>query len=285
MSLIFNPLHPTFVAELNDVDLTDIRDDSIFQDIRRGMDEYGVLIVRNQFFDDDSQLAFAKGFDGKLHTKTGIAAIARNRFGNEALTDVANVDQDGQVLAADDRKRQYALANRLWHTDASFEDPPGRYSMLSARVLPENGPDTEFADTRTAYDELPAEMKPGLEDLQVHHSIAYSREQLGFEFLPEEAERLAGVIQPLIRTNPATGRKALYIAAHCSRIVDWPVPDGRLLLRELIEHATQPQFVYAHQWREGDLVIYDNRATMHRARPFEDTRYRRELRRITSLDV
>ena len=157
--------------------------------------------------------------------------------------------------------------------------------MLSARVLPQDGPDTEYADTRAAYDSLPAVTQEKIEHLRAHHSIAYSREQLGFEFSPEEAEMLAGAVQPLVRVNPANGRRSLYIAAHCSRIIDWSLPDGRLLLRELIDHATQREFVYAHKWREGDFVIYDNRATMHRARPFEDTRYRRELRRVTSLDV
>jgi alpha-ketoglutarate-dependent 2,4-dichlorophenoxyacetate dioxygenase len=138
---------------------------------------------------------------------------------------------------------------------------------------------------RVAYDALPEETKARLEGLRVHHSIAYSRQTLGFEFAAEEEDRLKGAVHPLVRTIPRSKRRALYLASHASRVVDWPVPEGRLLLRELIEHATQPQFVYRHRWRVGDLVIWDNRCTMHRATPFEDTRYRRELRRVTTLDI
>jgi alpha-ketoglutarate-dependent 2,4-dichlorophenoxyacetate dioxygenase len=179
----------------------------------------------------------------------------------------------------------YGLGNRLWHTDASFQDPPGRYSLLSAKIIPPVGAETEFADMRAAYDALPSDMKAQLEGLRVHHSIAHSRQTLGFEFSQEEQDILRGAVHPLIRTLPRSQRKSLYVASHASRIIDWPVPEGRLLLRELMEHATQPQFVYRHVWREGDLVIWDNRATMHRARPFADTRYRRELRRVTTLDI
>ena len=157
--------------------------------------------------------------------------------------------------------------------------------MLFARVVPPVSADTEYADMRAAYDSLSDEMHVQLEGLRVHHSIAHSREILGFEFSRTEQEMLKGAIHPLIRTLPRTGRKALYLAAHASEIIDWPVPEGRLLLLELIEHATRLEFVYRHSWRVGDLVIYDNRATMHRARPYADTTYRRELRRVTTLDV
>jgi len=157
--------------------------------------------------------------------------------------------------------------------------------MLSAKVVPSVAADTEFADTRAAYDALDAEMKARLENLRVHHSIAHSRQTLGFEFSADEAEALKGAIHPLIRTLPRSNRRALYVASHASRIVDWPVPEGRLLLRDLIEHATQREFVYRHAWRVGDLVIWDNRATMHRATPFDDAGHRRELRRVTTLDI
>jgi alpha-ketoglutarate-dependent 2,4-dichlorophenoxyacetate dioxygenase len=145
--------------------------------------------------------------------------------------------------------------------------------------------DTEFADMRAAYDALPEQEAARLEGLRVHHSIAHSRQILGFEFSESEQDALKGAIHPLVRTIPRSKRRSLYLASHASRIVDWPVPEGRLLLRDLIEHATQPRFVYRHLWRVGDLVIWDNRATMHRARPFDDARYRRELRRVTTLDV
>jgi alpha-ketoglutarate-dependent 2,4-dichlorophenoxyacetate dioxygenase len=179
----------------------------------------------------------------------------------------------------------YALANRLWHTDASFQNPAGRYSMLSARVVPATHADTEFAGMRAAYDALDDETKALIEPLTVHHSIAYSRQTLGFEFSPEEADQLRGAVHPIIRTNPRTQRRSLYIAAHATRIVEWPLPEGRLLLKELMEHATQPQFVYCHEWRVGDLVIWDNLATMHRGRRYDDKTHRRELRRVTTLDI
>ncbi|MGH7317304.1 MAG: TauD/TfdA dioxygenase family protein, partial [Candidatus Rokuibacteriota bacterium] len=147
------------------------------------------------------------------------------------------------------------------------------------------GADTEYADMRAAYDALPEDEKARLERLRVHHSIAYSRQTLGFEFSESEQDALKGAVHPLVRTIPRSKRRSLYVASHASRIIEWPVPEGRLLLRDLIEHATQPEFVYRHQWRVGDLVIWDNRATMHRARPFDDTRYRRELRRVTTLDI
>ena len=157
--------------------------------------------------------------------------------------------------------------------------------MLSAKVVPPVGADTEFADMRAAYDALAPEMKARLEELQVHQSIAHSRQVLGFEFSAEESDALKGAVHPLVRTILRAGRRSLYLAAHASRIVDWPVPEGRLLLRDLTEHATQRQFVYRHAWKVGDLVIWDNRATMHRATPFEDTRHRRELHRVTTLDI
>jgi alpha-ketoglutarate-dependent 2,4-dichlorophenoxyacetate dioxygenase len=201
------------------------------------------------------------------------------------LTDISNVTDRGDVMQAEDRRRAYSLANRLWHTDASFQDPPGRYSMLHARVVPPVAADTEYADMRSAYDELPDEIKVRIDGLQAHHSIAYSRQTLGFEFSEDEKERLKGAVHPLVRTLPRTGRKSLYLASHAFRILGWPVPDGRLLLKDLMEHATQRKFVYRHSWRVGDLVIWDNRCTMHRATPFEDLKYPRELRRVTTLDI
>lgn len=287
MALQFRKLHPIFVAEVGAIDLRTLHDEATLAEIRAGMDDYAVLVFRDQFFTDEEQLAFAQRFDGELHSKTGSSVLGRNRFGNEALTDISNVDENGEIMKTDDRRRMYSLGNRLWHTDASFQDPPGRYSMLSARVVPppEAGADTEFTDTRAAYDALPEAMKQKLEGLHVHHSIAYSRQTLGFEFSAEELEKLQGAVHPLVRTIPGSGRKSLYIASHASRILELPLPDGRLLLRDLAEHATQAQFVYRHSWRVGDFVIWDNRATMHRGRPYEDTKYRRELRRVTTLDL
>jgi alpha-ketoglutarate-dependent 2,4-dichlorophenoxyacetate dioxygenase len=285
MSLTFRRLHPHFFAEASPVDLRTVHDAATLARIRAGMDEHAVLVFRDQTFTDDAQLAFAQRLDGSLHTKSGISALQKNRLGNEALGDISNVGRDGEILPEGDRGRMYGLGNRLWHTDASFQDPAGRYSMLFAYVVPPVGADTEYADMRAAYDALPAEMKTRLDGLRVHHSIAYSRQTLGFEFSAGEEEALKGAIHPLIRTIPRSHRKSLYVASHASRIVDQPVPEGRLLLRELTEHATRREFVHRHAWRVGDLVIWDNRATMHRATPFEDTKHRRELRRVTTLDI
>jgi alpha-ketoglutarate-dependent 2,4-dichlorophenoxyacetate dioxygenase len=285
MALTFRRLHPLFVGEASPIDLRTVRDEAMLGRIRAGMDEFAVLVFRDQIWSDAEHLDFAQRLDGVLHTKLGISALQKNRFGNEALGDISNLDENGEIMKSDNRRRMYGLGNRLWHTDASFQDPPGRYSMLSAKVVPPVGADTEYADMRAAYDALPDEEKARLEGLRVHHSIAYSRQTLGFEFSESEQEALKGAVHPLVRTIPRSNRRSLYLASHASRIIDWPVPEGRLLLRELMEHATQPRFVYRHQWRVGDLVIWDNRATMHRARPFDDVRYRRELRRVTTLDV
>jgi alpha-ketoglutarate-dependent 2,4-dichlorophenoxyacetate dioxygenase len=285
MALTLRKLHPQFAAEVGALDLRRIEDCRTLDEIRAAMDEHAVLVFRDQLFTDPEQLAFAQRFDGVLHTKTGAAVLTRNRLGNEALTDISNLDEDGAILKSGDRRRMYSLGNRLWHTDASFQDPPGRYSMLSARVVPPVPADTEFADMRAAYDALDAGTKTQLEGLRVHHSIAYSRQVLGFEFSPDEQAQLKGAVHPLARANARTRRHSLYLASHASRIIDWPVPEGRLLLRDLTEHATQPQFVYRHAWRVGDLVIWDNLATMHRGRPFDDAIHRRELRRVTTLDV
>ena len=278
-------LHPTFVAEVAGIDLRKAEDAATLAELRRAMDEHAILVFHDQPFTDAEQLAFARRLDGELHAKTGISALQKNRFGNEALTDISNVTESGDIMGRDDRRRAYGLGNRLWHTDASFQDPPGRYSMLHARVVPPVDADTEFADMRAAYDALAPTMQEKIANLRAHHSIAYSRQTLGFEFSDDEESRLKGAIHPLVRTLPRTGRKSLYLASHASRIIDWPVPDGRLLLRDLIEHATQRQFVYRHRWQCGDLVIWDNRCTMHRATPFEEGSYRRELRRVTTLDI
>ncbi|MXX21889.1 MAG: TauD/TfdA family dioxygenase, partial [Rhodospirillales bacterium] len=179
MGLTFRKLHPSFVAEASRVDLRDVQDDAELEAIRQAMDRYAILVFRGQQFSSDEQLTFATRFDGTLHRKTGISVLQPNRFGDEALTDVSNIGADGEVLGVDARQRSYVLANRLWHTDASFQDPRGRYSMLAALVVPPVAADTEFADMRTAYDTLPETRRVGLEGLRVHHSIAYSRQTLG----------------------------------------------------------------------------------------------------------
>jgi alpha-ketoglutarate-dependent 2,4-dichlorophenoxyacetate dioxygenase len=283
-ALTFTPLHPLFAAEASAVELRTVRDEAVLAAIRAGMDRYGVLVFRNQPFTDEEQLDFAQRFDGKLHAQTSQSVLVKNRLGTEALSDISNVGPNGEILPPNDRRRMGALANRLWHTDASFVDPPGRYSLLSARVLPPVSPPTEFACMRAAWDALDADTRAQIENLQVHHSIAYSRETLGFEFTPDEKEKLKGAVQPLVRRF-ADGRRSLYLASHASSVIDMSLAEGRLLIRDLMEHATQPRFVYRHVWQDRDLVIWDNRSTMHRARPFDDVKFRRELRRTTTLDI
>jgi alpha-ketoglutarate-dependent 2,4-dichlorophenoxyacetate dioxygenase len=285
MTVTFRKLHPYVGAEVSAIDLRKVHDCATLEQLRAGMDEYGVLVFRDQPFTDAEQIAFAQRFDGQLHAKPGAAAMGANRFNNHALADISNVDNDGRILAADDRKRQYSLANQYWHTDASFQDPAGRYSTLSARVIPPVKANTEFADMRQAYDELADDMKRRLEGLTVHHSIAYSRQLLGFTFSAQEMETLQGAVHPLVRTNPRTGRKSLYLASHANRIMEMPVPEGRLLLADLMLHALQRHLIFSHEWRDGDFVIWDNLATMHRATAFDDAKYRRELRRVTTIDV
>lgn len=284
MSLSIAPVHPHFVGEVSDVDIR-AADEQSLQAIRDGMDKYAVLVFHDQPMTNEEQLAFAQRLDGELHTKTSLSVLEKSRFGTNALTDISNVNDKGEVLKADDRRRVSSLSNRLWHTDASFNDPAGRYSMLSAKVVPPVRADTEFADMRAAYDALDEEIKQKIEDLAVFHSIVYSRHVLGFEFSEEEKAKLPGAVHSLVRIIPRSERKSLYLASHASHIVDWPVPEGRALLRELTEHATDREFVYRHAWKENDFVIWDNRATMHRGLPFDDKKYPRELRRTTTLDL
>ena len=285
MSFTFKKLHPLFAAEALGVDLRRVDDAVTLEAIRAGMDEHAVLVFRDQKFTDEEQPAFARRFDGELHSKTGAAVLGKNRFGDEALTDISNVDENGEIMDTNDRRRMYALGNRLWHTDASFQDPPGRYSMLFARVVPPVPANTDFADMRAACDALDADTRARIDGLKVHHTITHSRAQLGFEFSPEEYEKLPGAVHPLVVANPRTGRRALYLASHAAKVMGWPLPEGRLLIRELMDHAIQPGFVYSHTWRVGDLVIWDNKATMHRGRSYDDSRHRREMRRVTTLDI
>jgi alpha-ketoglutarate-dependent 2,4-dichlorophenoxyacetate dioxygenase len=285
MPVTFRQLHPYFVAEVGAPDLRHVHDRQALSDIRAAMDKYAVLVFRNQEFIDDEQLLFAQRFDGALrHRNTGAPIFGKGRLAAQALTEISNLDENGEILRPDDRRRMYSLGDRLWHTDASFQDPPGRYSMLWAMVVPPISANTEFADMRVAYDALSAETKAKLNGLRAYHSIVYSRQTLGFEYTDEEQAMLKGAIHSIVRINLRTQRASLYLASHASRIIDWPIPEGRLFLRDLIEHATQPQFVYRHAWQSGDFVIWDNRVTMHRGRAFNDTKYGRRLRRVTTLD-
>jgi len=287
MSITPRPLHPLFAGEVEGVDLRTVHDRATLDEIRAQMDRHAVLVFRDQPFEDDEQIAFAQRFDGELVTKVGRSVIdPAGRLKRDALTDISNLDENEQIMDRVDRRRMYSLGNRLWHTDASFQDPSARYSMLSAKTVPDAGGETEYADMRAAYDALPASLKGEIAELRAFHSIIYSRETIGFtDFSAAERAQFPGAEQPLVRLHPGSQRRGLYLASHASHIIGRPVRDGRILLRELMSLATLPQFVYRHAWRPGDFVIWDNRCTMHRGRSFDEATQRRDLRRVSTLDI
>ena len=287
MSLSVRQLHPLFVREVSGVDIGRPLDTATLAELWRAIHRQAVLVFRGQDLDDERQMDFARQF-GELEIPRSGRADVKRRLRPE-LSDISNLDEEGRVRERNDARRFDQLGNRLWHTDGSFRRIPAALSMLYAHRVPPAGPlgggETEFADLRAAYDALPGATKAAIEGLVALHDIAWSRAQLGFtELLFGEKDVLPPVPQRLVRMHPGSKRKTLYLAAHASAIVDWPLPDGRLLLRELIEHATVSDFVYRHEWREGDLVIWDNRCTMHRGRAF-DEREVRDLRRVTTRDI
>ena len=250
--------------------------------IERGMDQHAVLVLPGQDITDAQQLAFTRNF-GPLEEGANSGARDSDLRLPVVFADVSNLDKDGRIAERTNKKRMAALGNRLWHTDASFRVVPARYSILSGRIVPSEGPDTEFADMRAAYDALDPATKAEIEDLVCEHSLIYSRGQLGFtEFLPNERVAMRPVRQRLVRTHPVTGRRSLFLASHIGTIVSWPRPEAMAFIRDLIEHATQPQFVYVHKWQPFDLVIWDNRTTMHRVRRFDDLTIVRDMRRTTT---
>lgn len=286
MSITVTPAHPDFAAEIAGVDVSRPLNPADRQAIEDAIDRYAVVVFRGQTLDDEKQVAFARNFGPIASSALKLRhRDIKHRIESSDVADISNLDGDGNVLKPDARRRLDGLANRLWHTDASFRAVPGALSMLYAHVIPEEGGDTEFADLRAAYDALPEAKKNELEGLVAEHSIWRSREQLGVvQYTEEERASLPPVPQRLVRTHPGSHRKTLYLAAHASHILGMPVADGRLIILDLIEHATQPRFVHAHRWARGDLVIWDNRCTMHRARPFDTTKVR-DLRRVTTRDV
>jgi alpha-ketoglutarate-dependent 2,4-dichlorophenoxyacetate dioxygenase len=286
MTLAVRQLHPLFMAEISGIDLARPPGPAVVAELVAAIDRHAVLVFPGQAIDDEQQLAFARGF-GPLERATLIALKDRDhgrRHGE--INYVSNLDPDGRRLPADDRIRMYQLANRLWHTDSSFKAIPGRYSLLHARIVPPAGGETEFADLRAAYEALPPAMKERLEGLRASHALLHSNRQLGLpDFSPEEQAAMPPALRPLVHRHRGSGRKTLYLASHASHIVGWPVPESRVLLNDLIEHATQREFVYRHHWRAGDLVMWDNRCTMHRVRAYDDRTHRRELRRVMVQDA
>jgi alpha-ketoglutarate-dependent 2,4-dichlorophenoxyacetate dioxygenase len=278
----FIPIGPDFVAEVVSIDLRAPLDADAAAAIHAAIDRYAVLVFHDQPLDDGEQTAFTKSLGNiELNTANNVTALDQRRLGIE-MSDISNLDQHGNLLARDDRRRAFNLGNRLWHSDSSFKAVPAKYSLLSARIVPSAGGNTEFADMRAAYDALDPQTKTEIEDLVAEHSLLFSRAQLGFtDFSAEERVKFAPVRQRLVRTNEATGRQSLFLSSHIGGIVGWPVPEALALVRDLLEHATQRQFVYAHTWRQNDLVMWDNRQTMHRARRYRDTGEVRDMRRTT----
>jgi len=278
-----NKARPGFVGEVAGIDIAAGITPEAAAEIERGMDRFAVLVFHDQRIDDAQQLAFSRHF-GPLETATGDIVQGAERRLSMDVNDISNVDKDGRVLARDDRKRLFSLGNMLWHSDSSFKATPAKYSLLSARVIPGHGGNTEFADMRAAWDALDDETRALVRDLVCDHTQLHSRGVLGFtEFTDEERRRFAPVPQRLVRRHPVTGRHSLFLSSHAGSIHGWPVPEARMLLRDLTEHATQREFVHAHAWRVGDLVMWDNRATMHRARRYPAEQVR-DLHRTTVAD-
>jgi alpha-ketoglutarate-dependent 2,4-dichlorophenoxyacetate dioxygenase len=281
-------LHPGFAAEACFRDLSKPLDATVIAAIQAAVNTYPVLVFRDQHLTDNQLRDFAAHF-GPLEIGRSAARPGRRRLAIPQIGDISNLDEDNAVRALDDRRRLDSLGNRLWHTDASYMPVPVVLGLLHAVTLPPHSPlgngETEFADMRAAYDALPQSMRDIIDPLVVIHDVFWSRAQIGFtEFPPGEREQYPPSPQRMVRRHPATGRKSLYLSAHASHIDGWPVADGRLLLLDLNTHATQPGFVYSHTWRVGDLLIWDNRCTMHRGRPHDETKPR-DLRRATTLDT
>ncbi len=281
MRVAIRQIHPVFVGEVSGVDLRERLTPEEAAAIEAGMDRYAVLVFHDQQITDEQQLAFSRNF-GEIERAVGGHIMKDNeRRLSFDMADISNLDKDNKLLARDDRRRMFNLGNELWHSDSSYRAIPAKFSLLSARAIPSTGGNTEFADMRAAYDALDERTKGEIEDLVTEHSLMYSRGTLGFsEFSEEERKTFAPVRQRLVRTHPASKRKSLFLASHAGTIVGWPMPEARAFLRDLTEHATQRQFVHAHQWRRHDLVIWDNRATMHRARRYDHTQIR-DMRRTT----
>ncbi len=282
--LQLKPLHPLFAAEVHGLDLRTPPDADLAAALHAAMERHAVLVFPNQDLDDDQQMAFGAAL-GPLEQTLGVVDVHKHRLKHRQMADISNLDVDGTLLAADDRRRMFNLGNRLWHSDSSFKPTPAKYSLLHGRIVPSEGGDTEFADMRAAWEALPESLQARIRDLVCEHSLLFSRAQLGFaDYTEAERQDFAPVPQRLVRWHPGCGRHSLYLSAHIGRIRGWPTPEAMALIRDLTEFATQRAFVYAHRWRPLDLVMWDNRTTMHRARAFEDQTQKRDMRRVTLVD-
>ena len=282
MAISIRQLSKHFFGEVSGVDLRKPLTPQEARDIEAGMDKYAVLLFRNQDITDEQQMAFALNFGQRENPRGGsVVKPEDSRLAKTGLNDVSNLGKDGKPLPRDSRAQLFNLGNWLWHSDSSFRPIPAKFSLLSARVVNPKGGNTEFADMRAAYDALDDEMKAEIEDMICEHSLMYSRGSLGFvDYTDEEKELFKPVLQRLVRTHPVHGRKSLYLSSHAGKILGMSVPEGRLLLRDLNEHATQREFVHAHKWTVHDLVMWDNRQTMHRVRRYDQSQPR-DMRRAT----
>lgn len=281
--LAFAPLHPLFAAEASGVDLTQALEAETVAEIDAAMDKFAVLVFRGQPLDQGQQVALAKQF-GPLDAGLRKATGAPTRFQYDELIDIGNVALDGAVASRENAKLIGVLANQLWHADSTFQQVPVKYSMLSAVVVTQEGGETQWADLRAAWDALPAKTKRLVEGRTGRHSAFHSRIALGDDrYSEEQLNRFPPVERPLVHVHPGSGRKVLYPSVHIDRVSGMPVPEGRLLVAELLEHATQPQFVFTHRWQAGDYVMWDNRSTLHRGKRY-DLSARRDLRRTTTLE-
>jgi alpha-ketoglutarate-dependent 2,4-dichlorophenoxyacetate dioxygenase len=282
MTIKVAPLTPHIGGRMTGIDVRRPLTPDEVKAVDAGMDKHAVLVLPGQDITDEQQIAFTRNF-GPLQNGANATLKRPELRLDPAFADVSNIGKDGQRLARDDRRRMASLGNRLWHSDASFRVIPARYSILSGRIVVSEGGNTEFADMRAAYDALDAKTRAEIEDLICEHSQIFSREQLGFtEYLPDERAMMKPVRHRLVRTHPTSGRKSLFLSAHIGGIIGWPRPEAMSFIRDLIEHATQPEFVYSHTWTQHDLVIWDNRATMHRVRRYDDMNTVRDLRRTTT---
>ena len=276
-------LPPGFGAEVRGVNLAQL-DPEEFAAIHRAFLEHGVLVFRNQDLSEDDHLRFSRMF-GPLQRRTNWVR-ERERLESEYLADISNLDGEGRILPVDAPQLRMNAADRLWHTDGTFAHVPSLISLLYAREVPPEEGNTEFADMRAAYDGLSEAQKEEYEPLVLMHDLFYSRAQVGFhEFKPEIRALKPPVQQVMVRRHEETGRRSLYLASHASHVVGRDVKESRALIEQLIAYATQPRFVRVHQWQAGDLVMWDNRCTMHRARPFDELRYRRVMQRATVIDT
>lgn len=283
MSLKLTPLHPVFAAQAAGLDLSKPLRPEVVKAIDDAMNQYGVLVFRGQQLSGEQQMAFARNF-GELDSGLNKMHKTVHRFAYDELIDISNVDFDGSIAARESRKVVSNFANQLWHSDSSFQRPKAHFSMLHAVVIPSEGGQTEFADLRNAYDRLSPALKIELQDLRTEHWVLHSRFLLGdTQYTPEQQALFPAVQWPLVQTHPGSGRKLLFVGIHARAIVGWPLAEGRMMLADLLEHATLGEYTYKHEWQVGDLVIWDNRGTVHRGRRFPLAQ-RRELRRTTIND-